>query len=177
MDRETAIEFTRRIESAFKHMGTAIEFVKPHLDDSDLREFGDVWGSIVCELDLGVLEVIYRAYPDLRPRRDDAGNPTWGGMRTLRRETKTRRRAGALRKVRAAFASARFRLNRSRLGRERNRSSCRAGAWRTEPAAAGREHIARRPALCKMSKTQPLFDGLQRRPCCECWSRYFSPSP
>jgi hypothetical protein len=67
MDRETAAEFVKRIELAFAHLDESLEFLRPRLDDADLRAFGGLWGQIVSELDLGVLEVIYRAHPDLRP--------------------------------------------------------------------------------------------------------------
>jgi hypothetical protein len=67
MDRETAIEFVKRIELAFAHLDESLKFLRPRLDDDDMQAFGDLWGQIVSELDLGVLEVIYLAHPDLRP--------------------------------------------------------------------------------------------------------------
>jgi hypothetical protein len=67
MDRETAIEFVKRIELAFAHMGEAGELVKSHVSEDALRKFSDMWGRAIIEIDLGVLEVIYRAHPDLRP--------------------------------------------------------------------------------------------------------------
>ena len=67
MDRETAIEFTERIEAAFVLMGGVSGFLKTRLDQADFNEVMDKWGEIILELDLGVLEVIYRAHPDLRP--------------------------------------------------------------------------------------------------------------
>jgi hypothetical protein len=67
MDRETAIEFQKRIELVFKDMGPINEFLRPRLNADDFRTFAETWGNIICELDLGILEVIYRAYPDLRP--------------------------------------------------------------------------------------------------------------
>ncbi len=67
MDRETAIEFTKRIEAAFALMGGVSGFLQPLLDQADFRSVMDTWGQIIMELDLGVLEVIYRAHPDLRP--------------------------------------------------------------------------------------------------------------
>jgi len=67
MDRETAIEFVKRIELAFARLDESLEFLRPRLDESDLHAFGGLWRQIVSELDLGVLEVIYRAHPDLRP--------------------------------------------------------------------------------------------------------------
>jgi len=67
VDRDTAIEFTKRIEAVFVLMGGLGDFLKPRLDHDDFRHVMDKWGRIVMELDLGVLEVIYRAHPDLRP--------------------------------------------------------------------------------------------------------------
>lgn len=67
MNREMAIEFTRRIEAAFALMGDVSGFIRPRLDQADFSKVMDAWGQIIMELDLGVLEVIYRAHPDLRP--------------------------------------------------------------------------------------------------------------
>ncbi len=67
MDRETAVEFVKRIERAFACLDESLEFLRPRLDEEDLHAFGGLWRQIVSELDLGVLEVIYRAHPDLRP--------------------------------------------------------------------------------------------------------------
>ena len=79
MDRETAIEFEKRIELAFKQMGEAIEFLRPRLGDGDYRTFDEMWGSIICELDFGVLEFIYRPRPDLRPDGMSAVAPVGSG--------------------------------------------------------------------------------------------------
>jgi len=67
MDRDTAIEFEKRIELAFKQMEEISAFLRSRLDASDFRTFADLWGGVICDLDLGILEVVYRAYPDLRP--------------------------------------------------------------------------------------------------------------
>ena len=67
MDHDTAVEFEKRIGLVFQQMDKASEFLRSRLDRSDFRTFADAWGEIVCELDLGILEVIYRAHPDLRP--------------------------------------------------------------------------------------------------------------
>jgi hypothetical protein len=57
----------KRIELAFAGLDESLEFLRPRLDEADLQAFGGLWRQIVSELDLGVLEVIYRAHPDLRP--------------------------------------------------------------------------------------------------------------
>jgi len=67
MDRETAVEFAKRIEKVFAQLGWVIPFLRDRLEDEDLRVVAHAWGQIIAELDLGVLEVIYRAHPDLRP--------------------------------------------------------------------------------------------------------------
>jgi hypothetical protein len=68
MDRETAVEFANRIERAFAHLDQSLQFLRTRLDEDDLLAFADLWRPVVSELDLGVLEVIYRAHPDLRPQ-------------------------------------------------------------------------------------------------------------
>lgn len=67
MNRETAIEFVKRIETAFTYLDESLQFLRTRLDDDDLSQIGELWREVVSELDLGVLEVIYRAHPDLRP--------------------------------------------------------------------------------------------------------------
>ena len=65
--RETAIEFIKRIENAMKSIGDAGEALRPALAKDHFRTFAEAFGKAVSELDLGVLEVIYRCHPDLRP--------------------------------------------------------------------------------------------------------------
>jgi hypothetical protein len=67
MDRDTAVEFAKRIELAFSHLDESLQFLRTRLDGEDLQAFAELWRQVVSELDLGVLEVIYRAHPDLRP--------------------------------------------------------------------------------------------------------------
>ena len=67
MDRALAEEFTKRIELAFAHMEQAAQLLRDRLDEDDLRAFAERWSQAIGELDLGVLELIYRAHPDLRP--------------------------------------------------------------------------------------------------------------
>ena len=67
VDRETAVEFVTRIESVFEQLGWVIPFLKDRLEDEDVAVVAEAWGKIIGDLDLGVLEVIYRAHPDLRP--------------------------------------------------------------------------------------------------------------
>jgi hypothetical protein len=67
MDRETAVEFVKRIELAFAHLGESAQLLRTRLDEDEFGAFADLYGRIISELDLGVLEVIYRAHPDLRP--------------------------------------------------------------------------------------------------------------
>jgi hypothetical protein len=67
MNREMAVVIVSRIEGAFGHMNEAIRFLQTRLDEEDLEAFHGLWSPIVSELDLGVLEVIYRTFPDLRP--------------------------------------------------------------------------------------------------------------
>ena len=67
MDRQTAVEFVTRIEAVFEQLGWVIPFLRDRLEEEDMQVLSDAWGKIIGELDLGVLEVIYRAHPDLRP--------------------------------------------------------------------------------------------------------------
>ena len=79
MDRETAEDFVRRIENVFEQLGWVIPFLRDRLEDEDLATLSDAWAKIIGELDLGVLEVIYRAHPDLRPEGMPEAEPLGEG--------------------------------------------------------------------------------------------------
>jgi hypothetical protein len=65
--RDTALEFIKRIERAMRSLGEAGEALSAILAKDDFRVFAEALGAVVGELDLGVLEIIYRCHPDLRP--------------------------------------------------------------------------------------------------------------
>ena len=65
--RDTAIEFIKRIDNAMKSLGDAGEALWPLLAKDHFRIFAEAFGAAVSELDLGVLEIVYRCHPDLRP--------------------------------------------------------------------------------------------------------------
>jgi len=67
MDRRTAEEIAGRIENVFAAMDPLVPFLRERLEPDDLDAVREAFSRIVAELDLGVLEVIYRAHPDLRP--------------------------------------------------------------------------------------------------------------
>ena len=84
MDRETAHEFQKRIELAFAEMGKLEVFLRPRLSKDDFRVFLDSFGEVICQLDLGILEVLYRAHPDLRPEGMRAVTPLGAGCAVVR---------------------------------------------------------------------------------------------
>ena len=67
IERDTAIEFIKRINNAMKGLGEAGDALRPSLAKDQFRIFAAAFGAAVSELDLGVLEIIYRCHPDLRP--------------------------------------------------------------------------------------------------------------
>jgi hypothetical protein len=81
MDREAASEFSRRIELVFTQIGVANELLRDRLTAGDFRQLADIWGRIIHELDFGILEVIYRAHPDLRPEGMVPVTPLGDGCR------------------------------------------------------------------------------------------------
>lgn len=66
--RATASEFIKRIDAAMKSLADAGEALRPILSKDQFRIFADAFGSAIGQLDLGVLEIIYRCHPDLRLR-------------------------------------------------------------------------------------------------------------
>jgi hypothetical protein len=67
ISRETAIEIIKRIEAAFSRLSEAGKALHPILENDQYRIFARAFGAAIVELDLGVLEIVYRCYPDLRP--------------------------------------------------------------------------------------------------------------
>jgi hypothetical protein len=65
--RDTAIEFIKRIELTMNGLGEAGEALRPVLTKEQFRIFATAFADAIGELDLGVLEIIYRCHPDLRP--------------------------------------------------------------------------------------------------------------
>jgi hypothetical protein len=65
--RDTAIEVIKRIEAAFSRLGEAGKALHPILENDQYRIFAEAFGAAIVELDLGVLEIVYRCHPDLRP--------------------------------------------------------------------------------------------------------------
>ena len=79
IDRATAEEFVSRIEQVFAHMGALGRLARERLPQDELTAFADLWREIIRELDLGVLEVIYRAHPNLRPEDMAPAHPLGAG--------------------------------------------------------------------------------------------------
>ncbi|RDJ21602.1 hypothetical protein DWF00_24890 [Bosea caraganae] len=67
IDRETAVEFDKRINLALRYLFLAGNEVRGHIEREQSKALDRALGRACAELDSGVLELIYRAHPDLRP--------------------------------------------------------------------------------------------------------------
>ena len=67
MNREMAVEFIPRVETAFALLRDWSAGLLSRFEQAELRTALQPLGQPIMELDPGVLEVIYRAQPDLRP--------------------------------------------------------------------------------------------------------------
>jgi hypothetical protein len=72
MDRETAIDLEATITRVLSRLFDAAEALRPRLSKDEFRVLAEALTDATAELDLRILETIYRAYPDLRP---EAGRP------------------------------------------------------------------------------------------------------
>lgn len=67
IEREAAVEFDKRVNLALKYLFAAATELKNRIDPEHFQVYARALGHASRELDLGVLEPIYRAHPDLRP--------------------------------------------------------------------------------------------------------------
>ena len=65
--RETAIEFAKRVELAMSIFFSSTDALRPFMSKEQFRTCSQALGEAIAELDFGVLEIIYRCHPDLRP--------------------------------------------------------------------------------------------------------------
>jgi len=72
IENGTAVEFIKRIERAMNVMFMAIDSLRPYLNKDQDRALTNALGEAISELDIGVLEIIYRCHPDLR---SEGGRP------------------------------------------------------------------------------------------------------
>jgi hypothetical protein len=67
IDRDTAVEFVKRINAATDYLMKTMDALKATISESDHRTVVAAILRADSDLDLGVLEIIYRCHPDLRP--------------------------------------------------------------------------------------------------------------
>jgi hypothetical protein len=67
IERATAVEFDERVNLALKHLFAAATELKGSIDPEHFQTFARALAHACRELDMGVLEPIYRVHPDLRP--------------------------------------------------------------------------------------------------------------
>jgi hypothetical protein len=76
MNRGMAIQFQSCILAAFEKLFEGMEEIRPHVPKEVFHAFATKTVEATTDLDLNILEVIYRAHPDLRGDDPPAIEPT-----------------------------------------------------------------------------------------------------
>lgn len=71
LDKETAIHIQAQVLSSLEVLNATITEVSPHLTHEALEGLKRKFAEVIANLDLEILEPIYRSHPELRER--DAG--------------------------------------------------------------------------------------------------------
>ena len=67
MKREVAESICGMVDDVFKKLHDFNSYVNENCDSVQIDKIGDAVASCVLELDLQILEPIYKAFPDLKP--------------------------------------------------------------------------------------------------------------
>jgi hypothetical protein len=68
MDKSTAIKVAEHFDAMIAHANEVLYLVNNNCSREDRDCYQKVLGTVVTELDLELLEPIYKAFPDLRPK-------------------------------------------------------------------------------------------------------------
>jgi hypothetical protein len=67
MDKDTAVKVTKHIEAMIDEANEMLYLVNNSCPQDVRQRFQQVLGTAVAEIDLELLEPIYKEFPDLRP--------------------------------------------------------------------------------------------------------------
>jgi hypothetical protein len=67
IERDAAVEFDERVNLALRYLFAAATELKERIDPEHFQVYARALAHATRQLDMGVLEPIYRAHPDLRP--------------------------------------------------------------------------------------------------------------
>ena len=67
MDKETASKIIAHLEAMFQQANEALFLVNNSAPQATRERFKSILGSAVAEIDLEILEPIYKMFPELRP--------------------------------------------------------------------------------------------------------------
>ncbi len=76
MDKETALKVAKHLDAMFEQANEALYLVNNNAPEVTREQFQKVLGTAVAEIDLELLEPIYKQFPELRPK----------GMEEIRRK-------------------------------------------------------------------------------------------
>lgn len=67
MNQQNAESIIKATEVIFKSIGNLLDIVNASCEGDERKEFQHAIGVALAELDLEILEVVYKQFPNLRP--------------------------------------------------------------------------------------------------------------
>ena len=67
MDKETVLKIVKHIDAMFEQANETLYLINNHASEGTRKRFQEVLGTAIAEIDIELLEPIYRQFPDLRP--------------------------------------------------------------------------------------------------------------
>lgn len=67
MDRETAVRVSVAADAVLSSVGALLDAINQSCDQETRKRVQLALGTVIAEVDLEILEPIYKQYPDLRP--------------------------------------------------------------------------------------------------------------
>jgi hypothetical protein len=68
MNRDTAIKVLAHVEAMFEQGNEVLHLINNFGSEEERGRFQEILGTAVANIDLDLLESIYKQYPDLRPK-------------------------------------------------------------------------------------------------------------
>ena len=68
MNRETAVKVLGHAEAMLEQGNRILNLINNNSDEDERKRYHDVLGTAVANIDLDLLEPLYKQFPDLRPK-------------------------------------------------------------------------------------------------------------
>ena len=67
MDRDTAVSILRHVDAMLEQGNDVLRIVNNACSEDERKRYHQILGAAVANIDLNLLEPIYKQFPDLRP--------------------------------------------------------------------------------------------------------------